>query len=85
MEEGKLTNNRGKIIQLQKETAYLPPSCSLLRESSAAASKKITLSRQSAWSAFQHDRAIHDLTRTEINRISQYLIERLLHFPATPL
>ena len=28
----KTINNRGNIIQLQKETAYLPPSCSLLRE-----------------------------------------------------
>ena len=27
----KKLNNRGNIIQLQKETAYLPPSCSLLR------------------------------------------------------
>ena len=28
----KKLNNRGNIIQLQTETAYLPPSCSLLRE-----------------------------------------------------
>ena len=28
------------IIQLQKETAYLPPSCSLLRESGAAKSTR---------------------------------------------
>ena len=34
----KKINNRGNIIQLQKETAYLPPSCSLLRESGAVRS-----------------------------------------------
>ena len=43
----KTINNRGNIIQLQKETAYLPPSCSLLRETIV----KILNNTQSAWSA----------------------------------
>ena len=40
-------NNCDNIIQFQKETAYLPPSCSLLRETIV----KILNNTQSAWSA----------------------------------
>ena len=68
----KKINNCGKIIQLQKETAYLnPPSYSLFRETIVkilleikVQVKKITLSLhslhclQSAWSAFQHDQKL---------------------------
>ena len=36
----KKINNRGNIIQLQKETAYLPPSCSPLHESGSAKSRR---------------------------------------------
>ena len=67
-----ILNNCGKIIQLQKETAYLnPPSYSLFRETIVkilleikVQVKKITLSLhslhslQSAWSTFQHDQKL---------------------------
>ena len=52
------------MIQLQKETAYLPPSCSLLRESGAAKSTRTAFT-----SAGKHEPVIfsfptHDLAGT---------------------